>query len=50
MRLQEVTESERGSLAVLDTTVEADGVAKPVCVAELVVLLIPDESLKTTMP
>lgn len=50
MRLQDLTESERGSLAVLHTTVEADGIAKPVCVAELVVLLIPDESLTTTTP
>jgi acyl dehydratase len=50
MRLQDLTESERGSLAVLHTTVEADGIAKPVCVAELAVLLIPDESLTTTTP
>jgi acyl dehydratase len=49
MHLRQLTESDRGSMALLNTTVGADGVAKPVCVAELVALLIPDESRKATV-
>ena len=39
-RVVSIDETPRGDRAVIDATVECDGVEKPVCVAELVVLTV----------
>ena len=39
-RVISIDETSRGDRAVIETTVECEGVAKPVCVAELVVLTV----------
>jgi acyl dehydratase len=40
-RVRSVDEAATGERAVIDATVECDGVVKPVCVAELLVLTVP---------
>jgi acyl dehydratase len=40
-RVLEVEPTDRGERAVIEATVECEGVEKPVCVAQLVVLAVP---------
>jgi acyl dehydratase len=47
IRVASVEQAAGGERAVIEAVVECEGVEKPVCVAELVVLVLPDRSSQT---